>query len=92
MFKGAVCGVNTIVHDGGGLNMTLNLFLESLPGNHGCPLCSADIDNVSYRWCPGIDHVIFEDMVFVPLRPSTALQSAFLAFCACFYPKATGFS
>ena len=38
----------------------------------------AGIDNVSYRWCPGTDHVIFDDMVSVPLRASTALQSAVL--------------
>ena len=36
----------------------------------------ADIDVVSFRWCPGTDHVIFDDMVSVPLRASTALQSA----------------
>ena len=39
----------------------------------------ADIDSVSYRRCPGTDHVIFDDMVSVPLRASTALQSAVLA-------------
>ena len=37
------------------------------------------IDSVSYRWCPGTDHVIFADMVSVPLKASTALQSAVLA-------------
>ena len=47
----------------------------------------ADIDNVSYRWCPGIDHVLFGVMVSVLLRASTALQSAVLAFCACFLQK-----
>ena len=39
----------------------------------------SDIDGVSYRWCPGTEHVIFEDMVSVPLSASTALQSAVLA-------------
>ena len=52
----------------------------------------ADIDNVSYRWCPATDHVIFDVMVSVPLRASTALQSAVFAFCACFSPKSTGHS
>ena len=47
----------------------------------------ADIDNVSYRWCPGTDHVIFDVMVSVPLRASTALQSAILSFCACFFSQ-----
>ena len=44
----------------------------------------ADIDGVSYRWCPGTDHVIFDDMVSVPLRASTALQSAVLALVSIF--------
>ena len=39
----------------------------------------ADTDGVSYRWCSGTDHVIFDDMVSVPVRASTTLQSVVLA-------------
>ena len=44
----------------------------------------ADIDGVSCRWCPGTDHVIFEDKVSVPLRASIELQSAVLALVSIF--------
>ena len=48
------------------------------------------MDNVSYRWCAGTDHVIFDDRVSVPLRASTALQSADLAFELFSLQKAEG--
>ena len=44
----------------------------------------ADIDSVSYRWCPGTGHVIFDDMASVLLRASTAPQSAALALLSFF--------
>ena len=51
----------------------------------------ADIDNVPYRWCPDTYHVIFDDMVSVPLRSSTALQSAVLAFFMLFLSESRGY-
>ena len=100
-FMGGVCGANTFVHEGRGLNMTLNFFRQSSRQNHRCLQCSpasfflaarhpADIGTVSYRWCPSTDHVIFDDMVSVPLRASTALQSAVLALRACLSSQAHG--
>ena len=46
-------------------------FFFSLAARH-----PADMNGVSYRWCPGTD---LDDMVSVPLRASTALHSAVLA-------------
>ena len=53
------------------------LFLFFLAARH-----PADIDGVSYRWCPGTDRVIFDDTVSVPLRASTALQGEVSLFCS----------
>ena len=44
---------------------------------------------MSYRWCPAI-HVIFGDVVSVPLMASIALQSAVLALVSIRSPEAYG--
>ena len=43
------------------------------------------------RWCPGTGQGTNGTTASVPLWVSTTLQSAVLAFCACFRPKGTGY-